>query len=71
MRPDALSGPLSIRSRFPPWAWLERLGSAASRLWYRWCHWERRFDVIWYAAIGLLLLLYLWLLFTGTVSRRH
>lgn len=55
--------------------WLSRLFQRASvqvsELRERWRRWEHRYDVIWFAIIGLLLLIYAWFLFTGSIARRH
>lgn len=39
--------------------------------WARWRRWEYRYEAVWFAIIGLLLLIYAWILFTGSVARRH
>lgn len=55
--------------------WLSRsahqVSARVAALWARWRRWEYRHEAVWFAIIGLLLLIYAWILFTGSVARRH
>lgn len=40
-------------------------------LWTRWYRWRYRNEALLFAVIVLLLLVFAWVLFTGSISRRH
>ncbi len=67
-----------LRRSWSPWdvpaavgAWWRRATGGLAAAWMRWRgkDWSR--DVVWLALVALIFLVWLWVLWTGSINRRH
>lgn len=72
MRFIVISPPVTVASIT---GWLPRalhdVTAHALALWTRWYRWRYRNEALLFAVIVIVLLAYAWVLFTGSISRRH
>ena len=72
MRHLAIPNPVAVLS-VPEWVRrpVHRATAQVAALWDRWRRWEYRYEALFFVIIVLLLLIYAWVLFTGSIARRH
>lgn len=52
-------------------SWQHRVSLRAAALRARWKRWDRPQDMVWLMIVGLLVLLWIWVLWTAPIARRH